>query len=84
MGWWREIFFFLKRKKFKNFLVDCVMCAPAPQSQPPPHPITPSSLQPATGGWVVPGVQAAVELVTESGGRRIVQRPYGEELPRIC
>lgn len=25
-----------------------------------------------------------VELVTRSGGRRIVQRPYGEELPRIC
>ncbi len=25
-----------------------------------------------------------VELITEAGGRRIVQRPYGEELPRIC
>lgn len=25
-----------------------------------------------------------VELVTRVGGRRIVQRPYGEELPRIC
>ncbi|HKQ47947.1 MAG TPA: hydrogenase expression/formation protein HypE [Phycisphaerae bacterium] len=25
-----------------------------------------------------------VELVTRLGGRRIVQRPYGEELPRIC
>jgi len=25
-----------------------------------------------------------VELVTQSGGRRLVQRPYGEELPRIC
>lgn len=25
-----------------------------------------------------------VELVTRAGGRRIVQRPYGEELPRIC
>jgi hydrogenase expression/formation protein HypE len=25
-----------------------------------------------------------VELLTASGGRRIVQRPYGEELPRIC
>jgi hydrogenase expression/formation protein HypE len=24
------------------------------------------------------------ELVTAIGGRRIVQRPYGEELPRIC
>ena len=25
-----------------------------------------------------------VELLTAAGGRRIVQRPYGEELPRIC
>lgn len=25
-----------------------------------------------------------VELLTPIGGRRIVQRPYGEELPRIC
>ncbi len=25
-----------------------------------------------------------VELLTRSGGRRIVQRAYGEELPRIC
>jgi len=25
-----------------------------------------------------------VELQTRAGGRRIVQRPYGEELPRIC
>jgi hydrogenase expression/formation protein HypE len=25
-----------------------------------------------------------VELITTIGGRRIVQRPYGEELPRIC
>ena len=25
-----------------------------------------------------------VELITSIGGRRIVQRPYGEELPRIC
>lgn len=25
-----------------------------------------------------------VELVTTSGGSRLVQRPYGEELPRIC
>ena len=27
---------------------------------------------------------ALVELITRAGGRRIVQRPYGEELPRIC
>ena len=25
-----------------------------------------------------------VEMATSAGGRRIVQRPYGEELPRIC
>lgn len=25
-----------------------------------------------------------VELITVAGGRRLVQRPYGEELPRIC
>jgi hydrogenase expression/formation protein HypE len=25
-----------------------------------------------------------VEMLTASGGRRVVQRPYGEELPRIC
>ena len=27
---------------------------------------------------------AMVELVTAVGGRRVVQMPYGEELPRIC
>jgi hydrogenase expression/formation protein HypE len=27
---------------------------------------------------------ALVELVTRAGGRRMVSRPYGEELPRIC
>lgn len=32
---------------------------------------------PAAGGPLV-------ELVTASGGRRVVQRPYGEEPPRIC
>ena len=25
-----------------------------------------------------------VELITRAGGRRVVQRPYGEDLPRIC
>ncbi len=25
-----------------------------------------------------------VELITRAGGRRIVQRPYGEDVPRIC
>ena len=27
---------------------------------------------------------ALVEMVTRGGGRRLVQRPYGEDLPRIC
>ncbi len=27
---------------------------------------------------------AMVEMITRAGGRRIIQRPYGEELPRIC
>jgi hydrogenase expression/formation protein HypE len=27
---------------------------------------------------------ALVELITRAGGRRIVLRPYGEDLPRIC
>ncbi len=35
-------------------------------------------------GKVTAGDPPLVELVTENGGRRIVQRPYGEELPRIC
>ncbi len=35
-------------------------------------------------GQVTPARPPLVELVTTIGGRRIVQRPYGEELPRIC
>jgi hydrogenase expression/formation protein HypE len=27
---------------------------------------------------------ACVEMTTAVGGRRLVQMPYGEELPRIC
>ena len=27
---------------------------------------------------------AMVEMITSIGGRRIVQMPYGRELPRIC
>ena len=27
---------------------------------------------------------AVVELLTKVGGQRIVQMPYGRELPRIC
>lgn len=35
-------------------------------------------------GTVTAGDPPLVELITRCGGRRIVQRPYGEELPRIC
>jgi hydrogenase expression/formation protein HypE len=35
-------------------------------------------------GCVTKSQPALVELHTRAGGQRIVQRPYGEELPRIC
>ena len=35
-------------------------------------------------GKTVKREPALVELITRAGGRRVVQRPYGEELPRIC
>ena len=36
-------------------------------------------------GEVVEATDAAVvEMITKIGGRRIVQMPYGRELPRIC
>lgn len=35
-------------------------------------------------GVLCPGEPPLVELLTRAGGRRIVQRPYGEDLPRIC
>jgi len=38
----------------------------------------------AVVGRVTSAQPALVELQTRAGGRRIVQRPYGEELPRIC
>ena len=38
----------------------------------------------AVVGAIVKSEPALVELVTHSGGRRLIQRPYGEELPRIC
>jgi hydrogenase expression/formation protein HypE len=30
------------------------------------------------------GPHSLVELITKIGGRRIVQMPYGRDLPRIC
>jgi hydrogenase expression/formation protein HypE len=35
-------------------------------------------------GQVTAALPALVEVRTRIGGRRILQRPYGEELPRIC
>lgn len=35
-------------------------------------------------GCVVESQPPLVEMITRAGGRRIVQRPYGEDLPRIC
>jgi hydrogenase expression/formation protein HypE len=35
-------------------------------------------------GRLVEGDPPLVELHTASGGQRLVQQPYGEELPRIC
>jgi len=35
-------------------------------------------------GRVTDSAPPLVELLTRGGGRRIVQRPYGEDLPRIC
>ncbi len=35
-------------------------------------------------GRVTDRQPAVAELLTRVGGRRVVQRPYGEELPRIC
>jgi hydrogenase expression/formation protein HypE len=35
-------------------------------------------------GRVTDAQPPLVELLTRTGGRRVVQRPYGEELPRIC
>ncbi|MGC9455432.1 MAG: hydrogenase expression/formation protein HypE [Phycisphaerae bacterium] len=32
----------------------------------------------------VGGPGSMVEMVTRVGGRRVIQKPYGEELPRIC
>jgi len=35
-------------------------------------------------GRLIEAQPPLVELITSVGGRRIVQRPYGEDLPRIC
>ncbi len=35
-------------------------------------------------GQITSATPPLIELISRAGGRRIVQRPYGEELPRIC
>ncbi len=44
----------------------------------------PLGKQAARVGRITDTQPPLVELITRAGGRRIVQRPYGEELPRIC
>ncbi len=44
----------------------------------------PHGVHAAIVGRVVESDPPMVELLTQAGGRRVVQRPYGEELPRIC
>ncbi|MBN2446369.1 MAG: hydrogenase expression/formation protein HypE [Phycisphaerae bacterium] len=44
----------------------------------------PLGRQAAIIGRLVESDAPCVELVTGAGGRRVVQRPYGEDLPRIC
>ena len=44
----------------------------------------PNGEQAALIGAVTPRRPLAVTLRTRFGGQRIVEMPYGEELPRIC
>ena len=44
----------------------------------------PLGVHAASIGLITDQRPALVEMITRAGGRRIVQRPYGEELPRIC
>ena len=44
----------------------------------------PQGTRAAIIGHIVEATPPMVELLTAVGGRRVVQRPYGEELPRIC
>jgi hydrogenase expression/formation protein HypE len=38
----------------------------------------------AIAGRLVAAEMPLAELITAIGGRRVIQRPYGEDLPRIC
>jgi hydrogenase maturation factor len=35
-------------------------------------------------GRFEPTPDGLCEIVTDVGGRRVIQKPYGEELPRTC
>jgi len=64
----------------------CVVVAPAPDADRVleacrGHPL---GREAAVVGRFMTASPPLVEMITRSGGRRIVQRPYGEELPRIC
>lgn len=41
-------------------------------------------LEAAVIGRITEVAPPLIEMITTAGGRRVVQRPYGEELPRIC
>ncbi|MFH0983816.1 MAG: hydrogenase expression/formation protein HypE [Planctomycetota bacterium] len=64
----------------------CLMCVAAEDAGPVltvlrGHPL---GTQAAVIGRITDARPPLVEMITLAGGRRIVQRPYGEELPRIC
>lgn len=44
----------------------------------------PLGRQAAIVGHFTDATPPLAELITRGGGRRVIQRPYGEELPRIC
>ena len=65
----------------------CVVVVPAGQAETvvdamARHPLGAGSA--IIGKFNKPEAMPLVELVTRAGGRRVVQRPYGQELPRIC
>ena len=64
----------------------CVMCVAAGDADKVlsvlrQHPL---GAQAALIGRTTDAQPPLIEMITAAGGRRVVQRPYGEELPRIC
>jgi hydrogenase expression/formation protein HypE len=64
----------------------CVICVAADQADNALDTLRrhPLGAHAAAIGRVVDATPPLVEMITVSGGRRVVRRPYGEELPRIC